>query len=124
MPAARPCPLDDAAALGRIRAICFALPGVDEAELQDRPLFRFGRRRFALFNGLESPPRPRWNAQGRSLHLLSDPLDIEALQQDGRFAPSPHHGKRGWMALKLGNEADWVEIAELLDSAYRQVARP
>jgi len=40
-----------------------------------------------------------------------------------RFAPSPHHGGRGWLALRLDRgDLDWDEIAELLESAYRQVA--
>lgn len=101
-----------------------ASPGAEEAELQDRPLFRVGKKRFALFNGAGSPRRPRWNGSGRSLHFLTDPPELGALRQDGRFAPSPHHGHRGWIALRLeGVEIDWGEVAELLESAYRQVAR-
>jgi predicted DNA-binding protein (MmcQ/YjbR family) len=81
-----------------------------------------GRRRFALFNGEGSPPRPRWRDAGRSLHFLADPLEIDALRQDARFRPSPHHGDRGWMSLVLAGEVDWTEVAELLDAAYRQAA--
>ena len=45
------------------------------------------------------------------------------LRQDPRFATSPHHGDRGWIALNLESDTtDWVEIAELLETAYRQVA--
>ena len=75
----------DAEALQRVRAVCLGLPGTEEGELQDRPLFRVGRRRFAIFNGSESPPRPRWASSGRSLHFVADPLDHAALSQDGRF---------------------------------------
>jgi predicted DNA-binding protein (MmcQ/YjbR family) len=98
--------------------------GADEGELQDRPLFRVGRRRFAIFNGETSPARPRWSQSGRSLHFAAEPLELEALRQDGRFTVSPHHGDRGWLALRLDNpnDADWAEIAELLESAYRYVA--
>lgn len=111
----------DDLALERIRAICRGLPGADEGVLQDRPLFRVGRRRFALFNGLTSPPRPRWNAAGRSLHFLVDPLELEPLLRDHRFTRSPHHGARGWLALRLEGDVDWGEVEELLDAAYRQV---
>jgi predicted DNA-binding protein (MmcQ/YjbR family) len=112
----------DAIALARIRRICFTFAGAEEAELQSRPLFSVGKRRFAIFNGVSSPPRPRWNSSGRSLHFLTDPLEVEALGQDRRFGPSPHHGNRGWMALRLDRgDVGWGEVAELLESAYRQV---
>jgi hypothetical protein len=115
---------DDETALGCIRAICQGFAGADEGELQDRPLFRVGRRRFAIFNGETSPARPRWSQSGRSLHFVAEPLELEALRQDDRFTASPHHGDRGWFALRLAQPdgADWAEIAELLESAYRSVA--
>src|SRR5436305_10952520 len=107
----------DSVALQRIRTICLAFPGAEEAALQNRPLFRVGRKRFALFNGLTSPPRPRWNGSGRSLHFLADPLELDSLRQDGRFTPSPHHGSRGWLTLRVDpTETDWDEVAELLES--------
>lgn len=114
---------DDADALCRIRTICRRFPAVEEAALQDRPLFRVGSRRFAIFNGDGSPSRPRWQGAGRSLHVLTDPAERDALTQDPRFHPSPHHGDRGWLALRLDTgEVDWQEVAELLESAYRQAA--
>src|SRR5258708_38667311 len=110
--------------LERVRRICLGFAGAEEAELQSRPLFRVGKRRFAIFNGAGSPPRPRWSSSGRSLHFLTDPLEVEALRQDRRFVSSPHHGHRGWMSLRLdGGDVDWAEVAELLESAYRQVGR-
>ena len=114
---------DDDIVLRRVRVICKGFAGADEGELQGRPLFRVGRRRFAIFNGDTSPPRPRWNSSGRSLHFVADSREFEALRQDGRFTTSPHHGDRGWLSMRLDrpDEADWSEIAELLESAYRHV---
>jgi hypothetical protein len=114
---------DDDSVLRRIRVICEEFAGADEGELQGRPLFRVGRRRFAIFNGDTSPPRPRWSSSGRSLHFIADALEYDAVGQDGRFTVSPHHGDRGWLAIRLDrpDEADWSEIAELLESAYRHV---
>jgi predicted DNA-binding protein (MmcQ/YjbR family) len=112
----------DRVALERIRRICRGFARVEEVQLQNRPLFRVGKRRFAIFNGAGSPPRPRWSSSGRSLHFLTDPLETDALRQDQRFAPSPHHGDRGWMALRLDrHDVDWDEVSELLESAHRQV---
>jgi predicted DNA-binding protein (MmcQ/YjbR family) len=116
-------PGTDQRELERIRRICFGFPEIEEVELQGRPLFRIRtRRRFALFNGAQSPPRPRWNGFGRSLHFLSDPQERLSLLADPRFVPSPHHGPRGWIALDLDVVTDWGEVAELLETAYRQAA--
>jgi predicted DNA-binding protein (MmcQ/YjbR family) len=109
--------------LDRIRAICLRFPDAEEAALQDRPLFRVASRRFAIYNGDDSPPRPRWQGAGPSLHVLTDPAERPALSQDPRFRPSPHHGDRGWLAFRLDTPMlDWQEVAELLESAYRQAA--
>jgi predicted DNA-binding protein (MmcQ/YjbR family) len=109
--------------LSRVRDLCLCFPEVEETELQDRPLFRVRKKRFAIFNGALSPPRPRWQSFGRSLHFVTEPYERQALRQDSRFTTSPHHGDRGWMALRLqGDRTDWGEVAELLQTAYRQVA--
>jgi hypothetical protein len=109
--------------LARLRAVCRALPEVDEGELQDRPLFRVRRRRFLIYNGERAPARPRWATSGRSIHVLTDPLERPALLQDPRFSRSPHHGDRGWLALRLERgRIDWEEVFELVESAYRRAA--
>lgn len=113
---------EDLHALELIGRICRAFPDADEAELQGRPRFRVGRRRFANFKGAGSPARPRWEGAGRSLHFLADPTEREALRQDGRFVASPHHGDRGWFGIRMEGDLDWKELTELLDSAYQQVA--
>ena len=114
---------DDDEGLGRIRVICLAFPEVEEATLQDRPLFRVRRRRFAIVNRRDAPPRPRWAGFGPSLHVMTDPVEREALRHDPRFRASPHHGDRGWLALALDDDrVDWPELAELLEAGYRTVA--
>jgi len=106
-----------------IRSVCARFPEAEEAELQDRPLFRVRSRRFAIVNLAASPPRPRWAGAGPSLHVLTDPAEWDALCQDGRFARSPHHGDRGWLAVRLDTgQIGEGEVAELLESAYRQAA--
>jgi hypothetical protein len=72
--------VNDERALARLRAICLAFPEAEEVALQDRQLFRVRSRRFALFNGASSPPRPRWKSCGRSLHFVTDPQEREALR--------------------------------------------
>ena len=116
-------PTADNRDLARIQSICQRFPECQESQLQDRPLFRARTRRFAIFNGSASPPRRRWEDFGRSLHFVTDPQEQNALRQDVRLAISPHHGDRGWMAIDLERrEVDWGEVAELLETAFRQVA--
>lgn len=112
---------DDADVLRRIRDICRAWADAEEAALQGRPLFHVRRRRFAIFNGSMSPPRPRWDGCGQSLHFLSDPMELPALSQDARFFRSPHHPHLGWFAVRFDGSVAWDEVAELLHSAHRQV---
>ena len=113
----------DSADLARLRGICRRFPEAQEGRLQDRPMFHVRRRRFAIFNGDESPFRPRWKAFGRSIHFMTDSTQRTQLEADNRFIASPHHGFRGWMALDLrADDVDWSEVDELLESAYRQVA--
>ena len=112
----------DLRALQRLRQICQGLDGAEEGSLQDRPLFHVRRRRFAIFNGESSPSRQRWAAAGRSLHFLADPAERDALVQDRRFTPSPHHGNRGWLAIRLdADTVDWQEVSELVAAAHAQV---
>lgn len=112
----------DQRVLDRIREICEMFGGCEESILQGRPMFHVRRRRFAIFNGVTSPSRSRWASSGRSVHFLSDPSDREALLHDPRFTPSPHHGDRGWLAVRVDVDAvDWQELAELLEAAHQQV---
>ena len=106
--------MDDDADLERIRSTCLAFPEVEEIQMWGGPLFRVRRRRFALFNGAGFP--------NRSLHVVTDPAERDALMQDGRFTVSTHHPHQGWMAMNLdAAEVDWNEVTELLETAYRQV---
>jgi len=113
----------EAERLRRIRTICMGWPEVEETTLQDRPLFRVRKRRFAIVNGSWCATRPRWANAGPSLHVLTDSVEAGALRADPRFQPSPHHGEQGWVALRL-DAADiaWDEISELLETAYRTAA--
>ena len=111
----------DERVLAWLREVCLGLPETSETRLQGRPLFVVRRRRFALLNGAGSPPRPRWDRCGRSVHLLTEPAERGAFGADPRFTPSPHHGDRGWFAVDPALITS-TELAELLDAAYRAAA--
>lgn len=39
-----------------------------------------------------------------------------------RFFRPPYVGHRGWVGVRLTDDTDWDEVAELVRDAYRQVA--
>jgi hypothetical protein len=106
---------DDDPYLADVRRVCRALPETAEVEAWGRPTFRAGKRMFAVFEGNDDHPY--------ALVLKPDPAEREALLADPRFYVPPYHGPYGWVALDLtAAEVDWVEVAELAETSYRQVA--
>ena len=107
--------------LENLRHICARFPEAQEDTLQDRPMFHVRRRRFAILNSETFPYRKRWATSGDSLHFATDEQLRTTLSSDTFFS-SPHHGFRGWRAIKLSSNTNWREISSLLARAYRSVA--
>jgi hypothetical protein len=114
--------IGDDPGLAELRMICLALPGTEETTSHAGPKWRAGRV-FAAFGGF------RWLSSGEQLRVPSalvftpDPVDLPAIDEDDRFFVPAYYGPRGGRAIDLdGPEVDWVEIAELVDASYRQVA--
>jgi predicted DNA-binding protein (MmcQ/YjbR family) len=101
--------------LAEVRAMCLALPETAEVEAWGRPTFRAGKKMFAIFTGsLE---------EQFSLIFKPEPDERAALVEDPRFYAPPYLGPSGWLALDFTSAAiDWDEVAELVESSYRQVA--
>jgi len=99
----------------RIRGICLAFPEAAEVRAWGRPTFRAGKKIFALVGaGMERP---------HDLVFKPDPEERLALVQDSRFYLPPYWGPSGWLAIGLDrDDLDWTELAELIDTSYRQVA--
>jgi hypothetical protein len=112
---AHPRMYDDAdPLLARVRACCSALPQAQEFESHGRPNFRAGSRRvFAVYGSGPSHPH--------AVVLRIEPEDEEGLKADARFFVPPYYPDR--LALDLdGPGVDWLEVAELIETAYRTVA--
>ncbi|MDQ3627383.1 MAG: MmcQ/YjbR family DNA-binding protein [Actinomycetota bacterium] len=107
--------------LGRVRAMCLALPETTEKLSHGSPTF-FVRKTFLTWvddhhgDGnvgfwCAAPP-------GEQAGILA--ADPE------RFFRPPYVGHRGWIGVRLvvadGSAPDWDEIAELVEDAYRTVA--
>jgi hypothetical protein len=103
--------------LGRLRALCTALPEVTEKLSHGEPTW-FARRSFVMFADHHHDDRLAfWCAAppGAQEELVaSDPR---------RFFRPPYVGARGWVGVYLDvPDVDWSEIAEIVTDAYRQVA--
>jgi predicted DNA-binding protein (MmcQ/YjbR family) len=106
---------DDDPYLSELRALCLKLPEAAEVEAWGRPTFRAGKKMFAVFEGDDDHPF--------AVIFRPEPAERPALLADPRFYLPRYYGPSGWLALDLtAAPVDWQEVAELLESSYRQVA--
>jgi hypothetical protein len=105
--------------LGRIRAICLALPETSERPSHGAPSFfirgktcflmlfddHHGDGRFAIWC-----PAPAGDQQ---LLVDADP---------GKFFVPPYVGHRGWLGVRLDRGLDWEEITGIVEDAFCTVA--
>lgn len=106
---------DDDPYLTELRDRCLALPEAVEVEAWGRPTFRAGKRIFAVFEGNDEHPY--------ALVFKPEGGERPVLLQDPRCYVPAYFGASGWLALDFtAAPVEWQEIAELLESSYRQVA--
>lgn len=116
---------DDDPVLARLRQICLALPGADEKVSHGRPAF-FTKKIFAGFGAVLKGEHD--SAQyDQALVFMPDPDDAMAIEQDQRFFTPAYWGPYGWRGIDLSNldvtkDADWVEVAELIEESFRATA--
>jgi len=102
--------------LERMRKLCLALPASFELEAWEHPTFRVGSGRGRIFCIAA--------ADGSSLRLKADPLELEALLAQGEpfFVPA-YVGNKGWVGIVCEHpDTDWEEVAELIATSYCLVA--
>jgi predicted DNA-binding protein (MmcQ/YjbR family) len=108
---------DDDPYLTELREVCLALPEAVEIEAWGRPTFRAGPKgkMFAIFEGNDDHPY--------AVVFKPEADERPALLGDARFYVPAYHGPFGWLGLDLTTtEVDWGEVAELVESSFRQVA--
>ena len=106
---------DDDPYLADVREVCLALPETTEVEAWGRPTFRAGKKIFAIFTGLLE--------EQYSVVFKPESDERAALLEDPRFYLPPYWGPSGWLGLDLtAAPVDWNEVAELVESSYREVA--
>ncbi|MCI2957230.1 MmcQ/YjbR family DNA-binding protein [Agromyces atrinae] len=99
----------------RVRAICSELPECTEVEAWGRPTFRTGAKGKIFVHVSSSMDDPF------SVVFKTDPDEHQALAQDPRFYAPPYYDKNHWLGIGLDG-VDWDELAELIETSYRQVA--
>jgi hypothetical protein len=65
----------------------------------------------------------KWVEHGRSVVVLLDPDERQALLGDARVYVPGYLGASGWVGLDLDDTPDgWDEVAELVEASYRSTA--
>lgn len=118
---AHPQQFDDAdPVLGKLREICFALPGADMKVSHGRPAF-FTKKIFAGYGAVLKGDHHA-GRYDQALVFMPDPDEAPALAQDKRIFTPAYWGPYGWMGLDLSGKVDWEEVAELVETSYRETA--
>jgi hypothetical protein len=104
----------------RLRAICLALPEVNERASHGAPTFWVrDKKSFATLwaSGHHENGFPH-------LWCAAPPGEQAALiaAEPGRFFRPPYVGGRGWVGVRLDGPVDWAQIAEVCEEAYRTIA--
>lgn len=107
----------DVDAMNRLREIALALPGVAEGTTVHHPSFKVAGRAFAMV--MEDHHGVGWTAlwckstrDEKAFLIESDPE---------RFFSPPYVGPKGWIGYRFlaDRDADWTELAELMEDAFR-----
>jgi hypothetical protein len=107
--------------LVELRRTCLALPGADEKTSHGHPVF-FTKKIFAIFGAVPKGDHGS-DLLARSVLVLPDPEERPALLADERFFTPGYYGPYGWVGLNFAvAEVDWDEVAELVDSSFRNTA--
>lgn len=107
-------------ALVKLREIALALPSADAKVSHGRPAF-FTKKIFAMFGAVVKGEHHS-DEYDQALVFLPDPEESEALAQDDRFFVPAYWGPYGWLGLDLSGKVDWGEVAELVETSYRETA--
>ncbi len=111
---------DDDPLLARLRDLALALPGAAEKISHGHPAF-YTTKVFAYYGG-SIKVDGRYEQHEHSLVVKPDADERAALVADPRCYVPAYLGPSGWVGLDLGPDSDWTEVAELLETSYRETA--
>jgi predicted DNA-binding protein (MmcQ/YjbR family) len=113
---------DDDPVLGRVRRLALAFPDAAEKITHGHPAF-FTTKVFAYYGGSIKVDGV-YQRHERSLLVLIDPDERDAMLAEERCYRPAYLGPSGWLGVDLDDDTDWAEIGELLDASYRRTAGP
>ena len=111
---------DDDTFLARVRALALALPGAQEKVGHGRPTF-YTTKVFAYFGG-SLKVDGEWVQHPQAVLVNLDEDERESLLAEHRAFIPGYLGPSGWIGIDLDGDTDFVEVAELLETSYRQSA--
>lgn len=103
----------------RLRAICAALPEVEERLSHGEPCwFVQGKKTFVSLDDHHH------GADHLAFWCPAPPgAQAQMIEEDpDRFFRPPYVGGRGWLGVRIDRSPDWAEVAAIVEEAYRQVA--
>ena len=101
--------------IDRLRVICLALPEAVEKEAWGDPTYRVREKIFAMEK----------RGDGRvSVWCKAPPGSQEVLTgaDPAHFFVPPYVGHKGWIGMRLDDNPDWDEVAEVVKRSYRLIA--
>jgi hypothetical protein len=103
--------------VGRLRALCLALPEATEKLSHGEAAWFVRGKQFANTADHHHDDRLSvWCAAPLGTQEMLVSADPE------RFFRPPYVGHRGWLGVYLDREVDWDELAAMVERAYRLVA--
>jgi predicted DNA-binding protein (MmcQ/YjbR family) len=99
--------------LAKLRAICLALPEVQEVKTWGHPTFQARKKSFAVLD----------NYNGHlCICLKVTPALQQLLLEDVRFFKAHYSGNQGWVSLIADRPVNWKEVRQLVAESYGLVA--
>lgn len=111
---------EDDPLLARVRGIALGLPDTQVKVSHGRPAF-FTRKVFAYYGG-SLKVDGAWVQHPQSVLVLLPVDERAALREQERCFVPGYLGPAGWTGVDLDEATDWDEVAELLETSYRETA--
>jgi hypothetical protein len=110
----------DRTPVGRLRAICLALPDTTEKIAWGEPTWRVRGKLFAQLDDHHH------GADHLAVWLPAPLGEQESMifTDPERFFRPPYVGPRGWVGVRIDRRPNWTVVAKLVQRAYASVAVP